>query len=239
MLGFDEIVQAAQRGVAIHGLRKTYGLSEAQAASFVDAAAPFFAVGLQHKADEGQSPIEMAQRMWGLGTANGRPFDETKLASSGSGMLDWLFTPPGLQHAVAERAASQSGLNTQEAAQILPAMAALMFGTFTAMLTGAAPHASGPSPAAAEEEPVSKAGFDPIADWARLMDRAVAGFQPQTQDQEARVPDKPAERTLPDLGVAVVARVLEAGERFQNEQLASARSIFDAFIGDRKGSSGR
>lgn len=224
MLGFDEIVQAAQRGVAIHGLRKTYGLSEAQAASFVDAASPFFAVGLQHKASEGHSLAQMAHNMWGLGTAGAKPFDETKLAASGSSMLDWLFTPPGLKQAVAEKAASDSGIDMSAAMQILPAMATLMFGTFTAMLTGAKADEPQPAPAPEPEE----AAFNPLADWARMMDQAVAGFQPQPDTQ---VKEPPAERTLPDLGVAVVARVLEAGERLHNEQMASARTIFDAFIG--------
>lgn len=128
----QDILAQAQQGQAIDNLARTYGISPEEAQQAVEATLPAFAVGLQRSAQTPQSFAELLGAM----TRNpyGQAFEDPNtglgadMRAQGNDALAAMFGSPDVSRAVAVQASSTSGLSPELLKQMLPAIAALVFG---------------------------------------------------------------------------------------------------------------
>lgn len=131
MFNLNDIMQAAQGGQGISNLAQQFGLSPAQAQAAVSSLIPALSQGLQGKLGDanGMGSIISAVNQ----PANQQAFNDPAAAaqsgpSAGSNILGSLFGSPNVSQQVAQAAASQTGLQPDVLASMLPIVASMVMG---------------------------------------------------------------------------------------------------------------
>lgn len=134
---FVQLLRAAQGGQGLNNIAQLYGLSVQQAQKAAEAVMPAFALGIQRAM---QSPEGMAQLMTLMmrgpyGTLYDRPASGlAALNQAGNPALDALFGSADVSKAVADHAATSTGLGVVVLKQLMPAFASLVLGALTKSL---------------------------------------------------------------------------------------------------------
>lgn len=198
-----EIMRGAGGGDAFAQLAQQYGLSEDQIGKAVQAFLPAFSAGLKRSTADPFGLMEFMRKLavpdymrayqqpdWAFG--GGRRQGEDALA--------FMFGSPEIARAVAGQASAFTGLAQEKLNELLPALAAMMFGGLAKQSTAANPlfealleqfRASQPprppgvkGPLDRYEEEQAEAGSPGIADLARtqgeMMQAGLAAFQAGT-----------------------------------------------------------
>lgn len=126
-----DIMRQAGGGDAFRQLASQYGLSEDQIAKAVQAFMPAFSSGLKRSTGDPLGLMEFMRRLsagdylrayqnpdWAAGGGRG----------SGEDALKFLFGSPDAARALAAQAAAFTGLGADKLTEILPALAAMLFG---------------------------------------------------------------------------------------------------------------
>lgn len=137
-----EMMRQAGAGDAFSALARQYGLSEEQIARAVEAFMPAFSAGLKRSTAD---PLGAAEFMRKLASGDFlRAYDNPAFApaagrSGGDEALSFLFGSPDAAQAIARQAAGFTGLAQDKLQDILPALAAMMFGGFGKQAAAANP----------------------------------------------------------------------------------------------------
>ncbi len=128
---FTQLLRAAQGGHGVENLAGLYGLSAQQAQRAMEALMPAFAAAMQRAM---QSPDGMANltvlMMSGPygGLYEHAPSAPGELSKPGATAMEAVFGSPEVARAVADHAASTSGLATAVVNQVMPSFATLLLG---------------------------------------------------------------------------------------------------------------
>ncbi|QTL01758.1 DUF937 domain-containing protein [Aquabacter sp. L1I39] len=134
---FVQLLRAAQGGQGLDNIAQFYGLSVQQAQKAAEAVMPAFALGIQRAI---QSPEGMAQLMTLMmrgpyaSLYDRPPSGPAPLNQAGNPALDALFGSPEVSKAVADHAATSTGLGVAVLKQLMPAFASLVMGGLTKSL---------------------------------------------------------------------------------------------------------
>ncbi|MGH6761891.1 MAG: DUF937 domain-containing protein [Phyllobacterium sp.] len=130
----------AQGGQNVEALAKQFGLSQAQAASAIEAMMPAFSQGLKRNTADPMGAGAFIQALSSGQHAN--YFDNPQAAfkqagiSEGNGILGHLFGSKDLSRAVADQAAQATGIGNDVIKQMLPAVASMLMGGLFKQSTG-------------------------------------------------------------------------------------------------------
>lgn len=130
----------AQGGQNVEALAKQFGLSQAQAASAIEALMPAFSQGLKRNTADPMGAGAFIQALSSGQHAN--YFDNPQAAfkqagiNEGNGILGHLFGSKDLSRAVAEQAAQATGIGNDVLKQMLPAVASMLMGGLFKQSTG-------------------------------------------------------------------------------------------------------
>jgi hypothetical protein len=131
MINLYEIFLRAQDGQAIDNLAKKFDLSAAQTQAAIEALLPAFTLGLRRQASQpGQMPDLFAMLAGGNPQAFENPFTafSQQAAQQGEEFLRSLFGPQEVSRAIAEQAATMSGVGAGILRAMLPFLAAILMG---------------------------------------------------------------------------------------------------------------
>ena len=126
-----EVMREAGGGQAFSGLARQYGMSEDDIRKAVEAFLPAFSVGLKRKTAD---PLGLMEFMRRLGSADYMRAYLNPEAAAGAGQragedaLAFLFGGPEAWKALAGLAGTQTGIPQGRLAEMLPSLAAMMFG---------------------------------------------------------------------------------------------------------------
>ena len=198
-----EIMRGAGGGDAFSQLGRQYGLSQDQISQAVQAFMPAFSAGLKRGTAD---PFGFAEFMRKLATPDfARAYQQPDWAlgsarRQGEDALAFMFGSPEIARAVASQAATFTGLAQEKMSELMPALAAMMFGGLAKQAPAANPFldamlkqmrpAAPETPRAGkgpldryEEEQAARAGSG-AADLARapgeMMQAGMAAFQAGT-----------------------------------------------------------
>ncbi len=176
-----DIMRQAGGGNAFSTLGSQYGLSEAQVAKAMQAFLPAFSAGLKRSTDDPLGFLEFMRRLasvdylrayqnpgWAAGT--GRRQGEDALA--------FLFGSPDAGAALARQAAAFTGLAQEKLAELLPAIAAMMFGGLAQQSASANPLVDAMLKQFGAAEPEKRAAKGPLDRYEEAeaeRERAAAG----------------------------------------------------------------
>jgi hypothetical protein len=181
-----DIMRQAGGGDAFARLGGQYGLSEEQITQAVQAFMPAFSAGLKRSTAD---PLGLMEFMRRLATGGfGQAYQNPAWASGagrpqGEEALSFLFGSPEAARAIAAQASAFTGLAQDKLAELLPALAAVMFGGLAKQATAANPvldammkqfHAAAAGSAGAAKGPLDRyeaeeAQRDGTADFARMQ----------------------------------------------------------------------
>ncbi|OYX81980.1 MAG: hypothetical protein B7Y75_06845, partial [Azorhizobium sp. 35-67-5] len=128
---FTQLLQGAQGGHGVENLASLYGISAQQTQRAMEALMPAFAAAMQRAM---QSPDGMANltvlMMSGPygGLYEHAPSGPAELSKPGATAMEAVFGSPEVARAVADHAASTSGLATAVVNQVMPSFATLLLG---------------------------------------------------------------------------------------------------------------
>lgn len=234
-----EIMRAAGGGNAFPALAAQYGLSEEQIAKAMEAFLPAFSTGLKKSTADPLGLMEFLRR---LGTADYlQAYRQPQSYFSGGPRKDedalgFLFGPPEVAEAVARQASAFTGIAQAKLAELMPAMAAMMFGGLAEQARTANPvldammqdfraggatrsgAAKGPLDRYEEEQarPESGATADLARTQAEMMQAGLAAFQAGTAAWQ---------KTMADMTKAAGGGAL-AGDASRPETQPSGRDMF-------------
>ena len=132
MFNLTEIMQAAQSGQWINNIASQYGLSPQQAESAVQSVLPGLSMGLQNKAETPDGFASLLEMM--TGAAHLKAFTAPSATSApetveaGKDVLGNIFGGEAAQQAMAQHAASVSGISTSIMNAMMPAIASMIMG---------------------------------------------------------------------------------------------------------------
>lgn len=138
---FDMMRQAGG-GDAFSALGRQYGLSEDQVTKAVQAFMPAFSAGLKQSTAD---PFGLTEFMRKLGSGDFARAYQNPASAFGAGQtqgkdaLTFLFGSPEATQAIARQAAAFTGLAQDKLQELLPAVAAMMFGGFAKQATAGNP----------------------------------------------------------------------------------------------------
>jgi hypothetical protein len=179
---FDMMRQAGA-GDGFSALAGRFGMSEEQVTKAVEAFLPAFSAGLKRSTAD---PLGVAEFMRKLGSGDySRAYTNPAFApaagrSGGQDALNFLFGSPDAAQAVARQAATFTGLAQEKMQELLPALAAMMFGGFGHQANAANPVF------AARMEQFSAAGANEARAAKGPLDRLEEEQASQERDQMAR-----------------------------------------------------
>jgi hypothetical protein len=197
-----EMMRAAGGGEAFRALAAQYGLSEEQVARAVEAFLPAFSAGLKRSTADPLGLMELMRRLavGDMGQAYLHPermFGPAR--REGDDALAFLFGSSEAARAVAKQASAFAGLTQEKLAELMPALAAMLFGglaeqsraanpVFDAMLkefradAGKKPAGKGPLDRYEEEQArkESEAAADLGRAQAEMLEAGLAAFQAGT-----------------------------------------------------------
>ena len=195
-----DIMRQAGGGNAFSALGAQYGLTEEQVAKAMQAFMPAFSAGLKQSTAD---PLGLADFMRRLATGGyGQAFGNPQWAfgagrPQGEEALSFLFGSPDAARAIAAQAGAFTGLAPEKLAELLPAVAAMMFGGLAKQANAANPlleamlkqfHAALPGNAKAakgpldryEEEQAEREKGGPARAQEDMMKAGLAAFQAGT-----------------------------------------------------------
>lgn len=128
---FTQLLKSAQGGHGVENLANLYGLSAQQTQRVMEALIPAFSVALQRAMQSPESlanlTILMMSGPYG-GLYEHPPQKPVELAKPGDPVLEAVFGSPDVAKAVADHAASSSGLAAAVVKQVMPSFATLLLG---------------------------------------------------------------------------------------------------------------
>jgi hypothetical protein len=222
-----EMMQASHGNPGLDGLARQFGLSQEQATRAAAALLPAVFLGLQRSAAD---PNAFAKLMNGF---NSGPFAAffndpsqpvpRQAQTQGELMLGQIFGSTELTRAVAEQAATWSGVGAQVIQQIMPIMAAAAVGSlsrFSGIMRGeAAGRPSVPPPEATP--PLAQ----PFLAWLEMMRAMTPGAAPEPEKPALKMPGPVAPSAAPptvinpwaDLALAMMGQAPAAAARPEPE----------------------
>ncbi len=146
-----DMLTSAQNGQAVEQMARQFGLSQQQAQEAMAALLPAFSEGLKRNASD---PQGVGSFLSALSTGqHARYFEDMQQAfqpagiNEGNGILGHLFGSKDVSRAVAQQAASATGIGQEIMKQMLPALASMiMGGIFKQSTQQKAPGSSGSNP---------------------------------------------------------------------------------------------
>ncbi len=234
-----EIMRGAGGGNAFPALAAQFGLSEEQVGKAMEAFLPAFSAGLKKSTADPLGLMEFLRRLAvpDYMEAYRQP---AKFFGGGRGKgddaLGFLFGSPEMAEAVARQASAFTGLAQEKLAELMPAMAAMMFGglaeqartanpVLDAMMKefragGAASAGAAKGPLDRYEEEQARQEGDATADMARaqaeMMQAGLAAFQAGTAAWQ---------KTMADMAKTTGGGAL-AGDASRPETEPSGRDLF-------------
>ena len=197
-----DIMRAAGGGNAFAALAPDYGLTEEQVTKAIEAFLPAFSAGLKRSTADPLGLMELMRRL-SMGDYT-RAFENPGWAwregrREGHDALAFLFGSPAAAEAIARQASVFTGIAQEKLAELLPAVAAMMFGGLAQKSAAANPildamlkqfQASEPKPAASAKGPLDRyeeeqqkreqAAADLARTQAEMMQAGLAAFQAGT-----------------------------------------------------------
>jgi hypothetical protein len=247
-----DIMRSAGGGNAFAALAPHYGLTEEQVAKAVEAFLPAFSAGLKRSAADPLGLMELMRRL-SMGDY-ARAFENPGWAwregrREGHDALAFLFGSPAAAEAIARQASAFTGIAQEKLAELLPALAAMMFGGLAQKSAAANPildamlkqfQASAPKPGASakgpldryeeEQEKREQAAADLARTQAEMMQAGLAAFQAgtaawqQAMGEAAKAAagtERPeAKASGPDVFGELFEPGLRLGEAYQREMEA-------------------
>ncbi|GGF69448.1 hypothetical protein GCM10007301_31390 [Azorhizobium oxalatiphilum] len=128
---FVQLLRAAQGGQGVENLASLYGLSAQQAQRVMEALMPAFSAAMQRamQSPDGMANLTVLMMSGPYGALYEHPpTAPNDLARPGNPVLDTVFGSPDVARAVADHAASTSGLATAVVKQVMPSFATLLLG---------------------------------------------------------------------------------------------------------------
>lgn len=234
-----EIMRAAGGGNAFPALAAQYGLSQDQIAKAMEAFLPAFSAGLKKSTADPLGLMEFLRRlaMPDYTQAYRQPGQFFGGGQrKGEDALGFLFGSPEVAEAVARQASAFTGLAQEKLAELMPAMAAMMFGGLAEQARTANPvldammkefRAGGSTGSGAAKGPLdryeeeqARRETDPTADLARtqaeMMQAGLAAFQAGTAAWQ---------KTMADMAKTAGGGAL-AGDASRPETEPSGRDLF-------------
>jgi hypothetical protein len=191
-----DIMRGAGGGDAFSTLARQYGLSDQQVRQAVEAFMPAFSAGLKRATDDPMGVMELMRRMaaGNLSRAYENPawaFGDGRRA--GDDALSFLFGSNEAAQAIARQASAFTGIAQAKLAELLPALAAMVFGGLAAQATAANPvleamlkqfRAGGQAkPAGGDTTPAGKGPLDRYEDEQEQREREAAENVARSQQE--------------------------------------------------------
>ena len=222
-----ELMRAAGGGNAFSALAAQYGLSEDQVARAMQAFLPALSAGVQRSTDDPLGFLEFMRRLAsgnylkayqnpGWAAATGRRQGEDALA--------FLFGSPEAARMLAGPAAAFTGLTQEKLAELLPPMAAMMFGGLAQQSAASNPFVEAMLKAFGADEPERRAAKGPLDRYEEQQaerQRAAAGDLGRAQGETMRS------------GLAAFQAGTEAWEKAVAEMTSTMRGVAPAGNADK------
>jgi hypothetical protein len=246
MFNLFDILQNAQGGQAMQNLAKTYGLSPEQTQAAVEALLPAFSMGLQRTTTD---PTQL-QSLFGMMNASPHrsAFEDAMAAFgqqstvNGNDLLGALFGSKDMSRAIADQAATMSGVGANVLKSMLPVLASMLAGGIsqTAQNASAAqPNLQdligqmmgsmmgGGQPAAAPRP----TQVQPNENGGGLLGALLGSILAQGNFQTGQA----APASPPAVNPAdIFGQMFDTGREVQKANLDQMQSIFETFLGGRK-----
>lgn len=133
---FVQMFRAAQGGHGVENLARLYGLSAQQAQVATEVLMPAFAEGFRRAMSSPESMAALMSLMMRgpYGDFYSRPASPADLTQAGTNALTAVFGSPEISRAVAQQAATSTGIGVTLIHQMMPAYASLVLGGLTKSL---------------------------------------------------------------------------------------------------------
>ena len=228
MFNMFDMLNQAQNGAAMENLSRQFGLHPDQTRKAVEALMPAFQEGMRRQAQSMDAMQGFFNQMGSGGYE--RFFDDPKateteeVRQSGNDILGQLFGSKDVSRAVADQAATMTGIGTELMKQMLPVIASMMMGGLARQGSGA----SNPMQQMFEQMMGGGrggAGANPFGDMLQGMMGSMFGAGAGSAGRGGQGGFNPAE---------IIDALFTAGRKTQDANTEAMGRIFDQFTGNRK-----
>lgn len=224
MFNMFDMLNQAQNGAAMENLSRQFGLHPDQTRKAVEALMPAFQEGMRRQAQSMDAMQGFFNQMGSGGYE--RFFDDPKateteeVRQSGNDILGQLFGSKDVSRAVADQAATMTGIGTELMKQMLPVIASMMMGGLARQGSGA----SNPMQQMFEQMMGGgRGGANPLGDMLQGMFGNMLGGAGKAQSGQGAF--NPAE---------IMDALFTAGRKTQDANTEAMSRIFDQFTGGKR-----
>jgi hypothetical protein len=252
MLNLFEMLEAAQGGQAMDNLARQFGLSMGETRAAVEALLPAFAMGLKRQADD---PATMPN-LFALMSGPYRQAFETSIAAfnqqatqQGNEVLATLFGSKEASRAIADQAAAWSGVASQMLQAMLPVLAGILMGGLTraassepklqdifarTMQTAMPDWTGGDAPdSPLRGRPSAMPRVEPNPNGGGFLGALLGSLLQQGAQQATPAPASSSRASVEEGDI--LGQMFETGRQMQEAQVEALQSIFDTYLGKKKG----